>query len=151
MVGFLQNGKKGALLKNDLLCFLNKICFLDHCVPRDYIVVDDDTSSQLIIQHFKLESLEKNICNNIGWFPSKWKEKGTIEKWFIMYFEQFLFFGPLCTTPLHPRRDDNDTSSQLIIILHHCPVAKGKQQLPAWWYSTGSRKFKDNDRILGMI
>jgi hypothetical protein len=34
-----------------------------------------------------------------------------------------------------------------IISLHHCPEAKGKQQLLAWWYSTGSRQFKNNDRI----
>mgnify|MGYP007015635099 CR=1 FL=1 len=84
-------------------------------------------------------------------FLQNGQKRALIEKWFIIFFEQSLFFGPLCTTPLHRRRDDNDTSSQLIIILHHCPEAKGKQQLLAWWYSTGSRQFKDNDRILGMI
>ena len=39
MVGFLQKGKKRALLKNSSFCFLNKIGFLAHCAPRDYIVV----------------------------------------------------------------------------------------------------------------
>ena len=72
-----------------------------------------------------------------------------------------LLYTPLCAERVllrvvvaRPRRhvdDDDDTSSQLIIILHHCPKAKGKQQLLAWWYSTGSPQFKDNDRILGMI
>ena len=42
----------------------------------------------LILQVVQIGQFGKNVCNKNGWFLSKGKEKDTIEKEFILFFEQ---------------------------------------------------------------